>query len=486
MTFRSSDEQVAVVDASGLVTARAAGEAIITASSVTDPTKTAQMQLHVTAAPSDFLVEDGVLLSYTGSDTEIVIPDTVRKIGSGVLGYSSPVTKVVIPASVTEIGDSAFSYRQNLQTVVIQGNGLRRIGNYAFASTSIRQITIPDGVTEIGSYAFSQTYLESVVIPDSVTELGDHVFFYCGSLRSAVLPDTITVLKDATFWMCGSLVELRLPKYLKELGQSSLHGTSLPTLDLPQTLEIIGEYALADNLYPTIVLPENVRVLGSNALQGSYLAKEIVLNDKLEEIGDRAFQACYSLERVVFGASVSSVGTNLFYASTGLRDVEVSEKNPFFTGRDGVLYSKDGTVLYAYAPGKLDERFVVPSTVQEIKPYAFTEVDSLCYVDLPDGLQSIGDHAFAKMADLKEVILPDSVTELGAEAYTHCPSVETVRVGSGVEVIPSGCFDTNESLASLTLCRACGRSAAMPSAMPRKSPSWFCRRAWRRWSTVPL
>lgn len=453
VTFRSSDEQVAVVDASGLVTARAAGEAIITASSVTDPTKTAQMQLHVTAAPSDFLVEDGVLLSYTGSETEIVIPDTVRKIGSGVLGYSSPVTKVVIPASVTEIGDSAFSYRQNLQTVVIQGNGLRRIGNYAFASTSIRQITIPDGVTEIGSYAFSQTYLESVVIPDSVTELGDHVFFYCGSLRSAVLPDTITVLKDATFWMCGSLVELRLPKYLKELGQSSLYGTSLPTLDLPQTLEIIGEYALADNLYPTIVLPENVRVLGSNALQGSYLAKEIVLNDKLEEIGDRAFQACYSLERVVFGASVSSVGTNLFYASTGLRDVEVSEKNPFFTGRDGVLYSKDGTVLYAYAPGKLDERFVVPSTVQEIKPYAFTEVDSLCYVDLPDGLQSIGDHAFAKMADLKEVILPDSVTELGAEAYTHCPSVETVRVGSGVEVIPSGCFDTNESLASLTLCQ---------------------------------
>ena len=495
--FSSSDETVASVSSDGVLTALLPGTVTITATSTVDPAVTATATIQVLSAQPDFVIVDGVLTAYTGTDTEIVIPDGVKKIGSNILSWNSAVRKVTIPASVTEIGDYAFSYKSSLEEVVILGSNLEKIGNSAFASTYLSEITlpasvrsignsafsycyylteanlapsgleylgsyafantallaidIPETVTYIGDYCFSQTLLSEVVIPDTVTYLGSSVFFYCQYLESAVLPESLETLKHSTFWYCGSLTHLELPKDLKTLEDSALYGIAVRELKLPDTLETIGAYALADNLYTKIELPPNVKTLGNNALQGSWVATEIILNENLESIGNNAFQACYALEKLYIGKSLSSVGTDLFKASDLLAEIVVNEENPNFKAEDGLLCSKDGKIVYGYAPGRLAQSLTLPETVEEIRPYTFANHMDLEEVILPEGLKTIGQEAFAGAQSLKTVEIPDSVTSLGYKAFAKCPALEQVTIGSGVTEIPAECFADNNSLRELNL-----------------------------------
>ena len=81
---------------------------------------------------SDFQIENGVLVKYTGKGGDVVIPDSVTSIRDSAFDWCGSLTSVVIPDSVTSIGDSAFG-----------------------VCSSLTSITIPDSVTSIGKEAFS-------------------------------------------------------------------------------------------------------------------------------------------------------------------------------------------------------------------------------------------------------------------------------------------------------------------------------------------
>ena len=111
---------------------------------------------------SDFQIEDGVLIEYTGKDKDVVIPDSVISIGYRAFYECENLTSITIPDSVTSIGDCAFS-----------------------DCTSLTSITIPDSVTSVGDCAFSDcTSLTSITIPDSVISIGERAFEDCTSLTS--------------------------------------------------------------------------------------------------------------------------------------------------------------------------------------------------------------------------------------------------------------------------------------------------------------
>lgn len=108
---------------------------------------------NIKAADGDFVITDGVLTSYTGSDTQVTVPDSVTEIGSGAFD-GTPVETVVLGENVTTIGDGAFSNASNL-TEVVTGNGLTTIGNGAFTGSSVGSLYIPSTVTTIDPNAFS-------------------------------------------------------------------------------------------------------------------------------------------------------------------------------------------------------------------------------------------------------------------------------------------------------------------------------------------
>ena len=84
-----------------------------------------------------------------------------------------------------------YSYNGQYHTVII-GEGVTRIGNYAFYyniyDNTITSVTIPNSVTSIGEAAFRYCRdLTSVIIPNSVTNIGIEAFYECGLTSITIL-----------------------------------------------------------------------------------------------------------------------------------------------------------------------------------------------------------------------------------------------------------------------------------------------------------
>ena len=111
----------------------------------------------------DFIIEDGVLTKYVGSDEKVIIPDNIVVIGKNSFENNS-LTSVTIPGNVLLISNSAFSMCENLEAVIIE-EGVKEIEAYAFFNCpKLKNIMIPQSVEEIGYRAFSynEKFLEFI------------------------------------------------------------------------------------------------------------------------------------------------------------------------------------------------------------------------------------------------------------------------------------------------------------------------------------
>lgn len=133
--------------------------------------------------------------------TDLTVPDSITSINNYTFSGCTSITSVTLPNCITKICDDAFSFCDNLEKVEF-GHELKSIGNYAFAYTSLTNITIPDSVTYIGDYAFSCCPFESIVIPDSLTSVNDYAFSYCQDLKTVIIPDSVTKIGYSAFDEC--------------------------------------------------------------------------------------------------------------------------------------------------------------------------------------------------------------------------------------------------------------------------------------------
>jgi hypothetical protein len=97
------------------------------------------------------------ILSYNCSDSSVVIPGSINKIGVKVLGVGS------------------FNNVTNLKSVSIP-YGVVQIEDRAFENNSLTSVSIPASVNLIGWSAFAGNELTSVNIPSSVTHIDFEVF----------------------------------------------------------------------------------------------------------------------------------------------------------------------------------------------------------------------------------------------------------------------------------------------------------------------
>ena len=74
--------------------------------------------------------------------------------------------------------------------------------------------------------------------------------------------------------------------------------------------------------------------------------------------------------------------------------ITIDSKNPYYTIKDGVLFTKDIKTLVYYPSEKTDKVYRIPKSVIRIKPLAFARNSFLKEVILPDGLKEIGAGAF--------------------------------------------------------------------------------------------
>lgn len=198
-----------------------------------------------------------------------------------------------------------------------------------------------------------------------------------------------------------------------------------------------------------------VRIQDAAFLNESLISR-IVLAEGIREIGTRAFTNCEGLETIEIPASVTAIGDRAFAGCTSLKEISISASNSAYRFDDGGLFSRDGTLLHSYIPGKgrtfcsvpegvtrigsysfalCDglERVVLPDTLREIEEGAFFMCTSLREVNLPYGLTAIGDSAFLFCKSLEQAVIPGTVTAIGSEAFSQCSRLVTFKVADDNE-----------------------------------------------------
>ena len=109
------------------------------------------------------------------TDEEIILADTVKKIGSRAFSYNKYLKKAELPG-VEELGDFALAYT-DVENVTLSPS-LKKISSWAFAwCEKLEKADLPEGVEYIGSQSFNQCKaLKSIHIPKSVTFVGEYAF----------------------------------------------------------------------------------------------------------------------------------------------------------------------------------------------------------------------------------------------------------------------------------------------------------------------
>ncbi len=251
----------------------------------------------------NFIIENGKLTKYTGSDSEVWIPDSVTEIGYNAFNNRSTLTEIHIPNSVKIIGKSAFRECRSLKTVHIP-NSVVCIDRRAFYDcTALTEIHIPDGVEEIGKYAFFGCHsLKTVRIPDGVEKIGEDTFYECHSLKTVYIPDSVTQIGSYAFAYCRSLTEIRLPNKLKTISNDMLYSCPrLKSVRIPDGVVSIGWGAFSHCTALTeIHIPNSVEKIGYSAFYGCLTLKVIRIPDSIVHIYSGAFADCKALTDIIF------------------------------------------------------------------------------------------------------------------------------------------------------------------------------------------
>ena len=339
-----------------------------------------QLEAMLTGKPAvvtRFHVDMGDIVGYEGNDTEIIIPEEVD--GSEVLGIeeyafgTSPVRRVVLPKTLVRVNGNAFAKCKSLEFNEFDGarylgcegndyfvlydvkdpenitrcrlhpraeiiascafqdcsalvhvflnDGLKRIGDGAFANCAISDIMLPESI-EFMSGCFNGSELKSFTLPKNLFTIEDETFENCTKLQKVTLHDDVEKIGYSAFENCTSLDELYLGTGVTEIGGNAFSGCkSLGRIDLTSVNEI-GYQAFKDceNL-SFVSLGGGIEIIEEGVFENCKSLTSMNLAS-VKKINDKAFLGCASLESITLSGKLSAVGTGAFDGCKKLKLIE--------------------------------------------------------------------------------------------------------------------------------------------------------------------
>ena len=332
-------------------------------------------------------------------------------------------------------------------------------------------INIPDYVTyegvkyaveTIGEGAFyGCTELTEVILPPTMKTFRERAFDGCNKLKKINFPDGVTSIRYRAFSDCSSLKNVSLGANLTEIDMYAfINCSALESVTFGNKLSRIDYCAFSGcNELKSVILPESVAEIGDFAFSSTGLTS-ITIPNGVKTIGSRAFSYCNNLEQVIIGDNVSFIGRSAFIHCNSLKRFVVSGQNNKYSDEDGVLVSKDKTILIIFPAGKSTSEIpssvkiigeaafaggdfseiIIPANIDSIGPAAFYSCRNLEKVVFSENLRSIADSAFHEASLLEYITIPDNVISIGKDAFSGCRSLIGVVIGMNVKEIGKDAF----------------------------------------------
>lgn len=341
------------------------------------------------ASADDFHMDGTTLVDYTGTASNVSIPDTVEVIGRSAFENNAVVKNVTIPKSVKKIEEYAFWGCQNLESVTL-GSGLTEVSDFAFsACEKLTAVSIPDTVQRIGIMSFADCIsLTEIYIPPTVTDIHSTAF-------------------DGVYYLNIKAEEYSYPyRYALARGESVANVPEhLKATPVPQpTKEPVATPEPEDTLdtenVPTPVptaTPVPGVVIGSTTIVG---------NDAVVFVDNTDMDTLQGYEGMYTWPEDSPT-------STPTPPPKVPVKEWTYYGDENLVHIELGT------------------NIDNIERFAFSR-SKLKTIQIPDGVESIEYAAFYYCDALEEVTIPDTVTYIGEKAFAGTPWLESFYDGSMV------------------------------------------------------
>ena len=175
---------------------------------------------------------------------EIVVPDSVKRIGTGAFQGCTNLARIVGAKGVTSAGKS-----------IMEGTAWERacpddiaVLNSRIAVDILTEdpvITVPDGVEVLADNLFEgSTIAAQINLPDSAVYLGNGCFKNCTALTGVGLSAELRTIPAEAFYGCANLQTMTLPDTLTRIEGSAFgECTALNALNLNQNLNYIGAAA---------------------------------------------------------------------------------------------------------------------------------------------------------------------------------------------------------------------------------------------------
>ncbi|MBN2684589.1 MAG: leucine-rich repeat domain-containing protein [Pontiellaceae bacterium] len=320
------------------------------------------------------------------------------------------IKEVVIPSSVTNIEASFLDSFDDLESVVVHSNNLNYSSMDGVLLNKERTLLVrvppgkkmpihlPESVFTIGEYAFENcNAITQYSVPNHVKRIALGAFSECQNMREILIPNSVVEIEDTVFYGCSSLNRVVLPNSIGVIEPDTFRFcSSLTSIEIPESVTNLGWCAFEESGLETVTIPSTVMTL------------------------EAPFGGC-----------------------TNLQEILVLPENPNYCSRDGVLLSRDGTMMIQYPTGRKGAA-VFPSGVSSIEDDAFAGCRGLTEVTIPEGVTNVGRWAFQMCSELESIVIPSSVAEIGRKAFSDCSSLTEIELPPGVDIEDElFCYNSN-------------------------------------------
>ena len=350
---------------------------------------------------------------------------------SAAAGESEPQTLAASTEETSAAPQSAavLSASSTVVTYAVTGGNLyfdTSTGAITYCDNSVTEATIPSEINGV-----------------AVTSIGGSAFWDCTNLTSVTIPSSVTSIGHATFWDCTSLNSINVAA--ANTAYSSANGV---LFSKDKTLLVEYPQGKTDASY---TIPNSVTSIDYRAFYGCTNLTSVTIPNSVTSISFCAFSGCTGLANITIPNSVTSIEWSAFEYCTSLTSINVAEANTVYSSANGVLFSKDKTLLVQYPAGKTDASYTIPNSVTSIELGAFCDRTSLASITIPDSVTSIGNSAFSGCTGLTSITIPNSVTSIGWNAFSGCTGLTSITIPSSVTSIGSEAFYGCDSLMSVTI-----------------------------------